>query len=400
MAPDLTGWPSRLYALDASRGLAALVVVLWHWQHFAFAGAALPADFERSSQPLYALLRMFYEGGELTVDYFFALSGFIFFWLYAAALADRTVGAGEFWVQRFSRLYPLHIVSLLMVVALQGLYMSREATAFVYPNNDTWHFLLNLLLASSWGVEKGYSFNGPIWSVSVELLLYAAFFVLAYRGRSQAWLLACISVAAFSLYQKIGYQPVLRGIAMFFLGGVVFHAVVRLARPEAVRGRRWIYGLVLLCWLVVLCRYYVFDVAALVKHRKVGRLLFAWGPYYIMVPLTIAALALIEIRRGVGFARLACVGDITYASYLLHFPMQIVAMLLVSHGLLDPRFYLHPASLLVFYSLLVYLSWQTFRRFERPAQNWIRRRYAAHGNEARGPVRVAALPLTPRANGP
>lgn len=47
---------------------------------------------------------------------------------------------------------------------------------FVYPNNDIKHFLLNLFFASSWSFESGHSFNGPIWSVSVEVLLHALFF--------------------------------------------------------------------------------------------------------------------------------------------------------------------------------------------------------------------------------
>ena len=27
-----------------------------------------------------------------------------------------------------------------------------------------------------WGFEKGYSFNGPVWSVSAEVLIYFIFF--------------------------------------------------------------------------------------------------------------------------------------------------------------------------------------------------------------------------------
>ena len=37
--------------------------------------------------------------------------------------------------------------------------------------------MLNLFFASSWGLERGPSFNGPIWSVSVEVAIYAVFWV-------------------------------------------------------------------------------------------------------------------------------------------------------------------------------------------------------------------------------
>jgi len=56
-------WPKQLYALDVSRGIAALAVVVWHWQHFAYKKGSLSQEFIRESQPLYDLLRLFYEKG-------------------------------------------------------------------------------------------------------------------------------------------------------------------------------------------------------------------------------------------------------------------------------------------------------------------------------------------------
>ena len=50
---DNIKWPKHLYALDVSRGVAALSVVLWHWQHFAYKGNSLSQDFIRENQPLY-----------------------------------------------------------------------------------------------------------------------------------------------------------------------------------------------------------------------------------------------------------------------------------------------------------------------------------------------------------
>ena len=124
-------WPNRFYGLDISRGFASLSVVFWHWQHFAFVGTSLPQDFMRESLPLYEILRLFYEKGRLGVDYFFLLSGFIFFWRYRESIKDKMVSARAFFVKRFSRLYPLHVLTLLIVALLQMLYFSRENTSFV-----------------------------------------------------------------------------------------------------------------------------------------------------------------------------------------------------------------------------------------------------------------------------
>ena len=170
-------WPNRLYVLDVSRGFSALAVVLWHWIHFAYEGTARDPEFDVRVQPFFGVLRIFYERGFLGVEYFFLLSGFIFFWLYRVSIEEDRLSFRNFLVKRLSRLYPLHLLTLAMVVLLQQIYRSISGDFFVYPFNDAYHFVLNLGFASSWGLEKGWSYNAPVWSVSVEILLYILFFV-------------------------------------------------------------------------------------------------------------------------------------------------------------------------------------------------------------------------------
>src|SRR5437867_12012474 len=86
---------SRLAALDALRGVAALAVVFWHWQHFFYHGTRRGA-LEISRQPFYDVFYLFYQKGWMAVDLFFVLSGFIFFWLYSSQIADRRIGAYDF----------------------------------------------------------------------------------------------------------------------------------------------------------------------------------------------------------------------------------------------------------------------------------------------------------------
>ena len=61
-------WPSHLYVLDFSRGIAALSVVLWHWQHFAYIRVEESYKFQKDSQPLYGIFRIFYEAGAMGVQ--------------------------------------------------------------------------------------------------------------------------------------------------------------------------------------------------------------------------------------------------------------------------------------------------------------------------------------------
>ena len=86
----------RLYALDTLRGFAALSVVLWHWQHFFAISGTFEDGWQKSSEPFYVFLKPFYEEGWAAVDLFFALSGFIFFWLYGEAIREGRIGAWRF----------------------------------------------------------------------------------------------------------------------------------------------------------------------------------------------------------------------------------------------------------------------------------------------------------------
>ena len=168
-----TGTHSRIHiARCALRGIAALVVVLFHWQHFFFVGNAPPSEAQAGA---YAhVLRHFgcstrWAGWAWIL--FFSLSGFILLLALFRAHPSATYQRDQIFSSlRFSRLYPLHFMTLLAVAVGQYLYGQYHETSFVYEQNDLRHFLLNLGLVPSVGLEQGLSFNGPVWSVSVEIV--------------------------------------------------------------------------------------------------------------------------------------------------------------------------------------------------------------------------------------
>ena len=365
-------WPNRLYGLDISRGFASLSVVLWHWQHFAFVGTSLPQDFLRENQPLYVILRLFYEKGRLGVDYFFLLSGFIFFWRYREALQKKITSAKEFFVKRFSRLYPLHFVTLLFVAIFQMLYFSREGTSFVYPFNDLYYFFLNLGLISNWGFEAGWSFNAPVWAVSIEVLLYMVFFIMALLG--QGGMVFCLSVVGLSLALfSISSNVLFNGLALFFLGGVAFQLATLISTQyQFVKPPIYIFAIV--GWICVVINFYFFNLRTEILNYGLAGIVFLKGDTYILFALTVCALALLEVDKGCFLQPISWVGDITYSSYLLHFPMQLIFGLAVSYGILDFDFYLHPKYLGMFLMILIPLSYYFYQKFERPMQKVLRHR--------------------------
>jgi len=366
-------WPKHLYAIDVSRGIASLAVVLWHWQHFAYKSSSLSTDFVKDDQPFYGVLQIFYDAGIYGVDYFFLLSGFIFFWLYKDSIKSGYTRAWNFAVHRFSRLYPLHFVTLLIVAILQFFYFFRENVAFVYPSNDLFHFILNVFFASSWGFESGWSFNAPVWSVSIEILLYIIFFIVVFFGQGGVKFSLLVSIASIILFTLTQFM-LFRGLGLFFLGGIVFHFAKWITTtPQLKPLIRATYIMTLAVWSSVIVNYYFFNLSKSVLSLGIlGEVFLSCYPLFFVFPLTILSLVLLEIDYGAFLKSISWIGDITYSSYLLHFPLQLAFGLAVSYDFIGDTFYLNSFYFFLYFGLLISLSYFTFVAFEKPVQKYLR----------------------------
>ncbi len=373
-------FPSRFYSLDVLRGVAALSVVLWHWQSFFPPFNKQGVAFFVERQPMFDYLYIFYQKGYEAVNLFFCLSGFIFFWLYSEPIAKKSLSPGTFAVLRLSRLYPLHFVTLLFVAAGQFVYIKITKTYFVYPVNDTYDFILNLFFASGWGLEKGNSFNAPVWSVSIEVLLYAIFFIFCRRINLT---LKSVLIAIFvghllhSFDDIYGLEDFIAlGVRNFFIGGLIFMAYEKLIKAgDKWKVSLWLPFVTSVAWLATLLiinpNYnFAFDrLPPMIAHKIVSAF-----PSFVLFPMTILSLALIETTRGTFGKRLSLVGDISYASYLLHFPLQLAIAIVIVPLSVNLELFYSPLSMALFFIVLIIGSLVSHRYFEVPMQNFLRRK--------------------------
>jgi peptidoglycan/LPS O-acetylase OafA/YrhL len=96
----------------------------------------------------------------------------------------------------------------------------------------------------------------------------------------------------------------------------------------------------------------------------------------VLFPLTILSLALIETRRGSLGKRLSFLGDVSYSSYLIHFPLQLTVVIVTSQLGINRDLFYSPFFLLIFFFLLLSLSLASHRYFEIPLQQLVRRHFA------------------------
>ena len=345
---------NKLLGLEAIRFVAAFSVLIWHYRHFAFM-ADRSVDLVVNKLPLYGLFGPFYEAGNYGVWVFWCVSGFIFFWKYRDAISDRSFPCWTFFVYRFSRLYPLHLVTLIIVALLQSVYFRQHGYFFVYQNNDIEHFLLQIFMASKWGLEQGDSFNGPIWSISVEVLVYIIFFLMLRFVTRSALLNLVVVLVCVSLDGQV-----FSCLAFFYAGGLA--AIAR----RAIGFTRFCGMIENAAWAAVAILPILVWTSGLQFRHVID-----WVFMPIYIPILLFCLSR-EITLPAPAQRLLeAAGNMTYSSYLAQFPIEVlIAVGFAVSGspvpLYDDWFF----GMFVASTLLI--SYLTYRYFEAPAQAFLR----------------------------
>ena len=296
-APDTP--PERFVVLDAMRGLAAVIVVLYHGTAHTF--------------PM----------GYAAVDLFFVLSGFVL----AHRHGEELSGPGQrlaYARKRVIRLYPLYAVGTLLGMVSAALLVHKLA-------GWNWHLyalalvLSPLFLPTPTNVALGiFPFDGPTWSLFFEGVANAVFAFTGSRPRLTAAItVVSLPLVLFSIQRWFaGGGPTLdefpggfaRVFFSFFAGVGVYRlwaAGYRLPRPVPA----------------------VLIAAAMVALYAVSP---SWESRYNALLVIVAQPLLIWAGASSGPGRLEPVmtwlGAISYALYVVHVPLTILVLCLIGDG--------------------------------------------------------------------
>lgn len=286
----------RYELIDLVRGIAAIAVVLWHYQHFlqTKVGEVLPVA-RLLTQPLSSILWPFYAFGYNAVQLFWVISGFVF----SAVYAGRSRSTREFITARVARLYPLHLVTLVTIAVLQMISVRERGLSEIYGNNDLYHFSLQLFFASNWGLEHGLSFNAPVWSVSVEIVIYMIFWVSHQHLFKLGIIGPALMSALFAVAVSRQLDTKIFACGLFFFAGCLIFVI---HRTVSTRSQVAVAAAMMGLGILLLKPQFGHAVALLVCS----------------IVLTCAAL---DQTISPFIKRVHWVGDSTYSLYLWHIPV-------------------------------------------------------------------------------
>jgi peptidoglycan/LPS O-acetylase OafA/YrhL len=158
------------------------------------------------------------------------------------------------------------------------------------------------------------------------------------------------------------------GMTAFYMGGVAYIAFERARSPQWEAALR-----VLLAALWPFTIYYVWSGGDM-SYSRVWWLRESYA-IYILFPCTVLYFALREARAGAPARSFSWLGEISYSSYLLHFPLMLFIAIVLKRTGIAFTIALSPAALTGFLVLLVLVSLASYRFFERPVQDWLRARW-------------------------
>jgi peptidoglycan/LPS O-acetylase OafA/YrhL len=347
-------------SLTGIRGIAAVWVLLFHLGGTCASlfGFAWLADV-----PIVAT-------GWSGVDMFFVLSGFVLMRAHSTEFIRlSTSSILRFAKVRIARVYPVSAVVLMLIALLAIDHGFVTWYRLQHPGNVTpIAFIKTALLATRWFLPgpRG-EWNQPVWSLSAEILGYAAFPLLAWLLARRSWLaalaVALASLGTLMLYQltahvdldDMGQRPAVIRMACCFIAGAALARACVVAPPRVANSS---------------ARLTVIATALILASCMAPRIA-------VILPFSYAILILAlafrhgPIDRALSAPFVQFLGRISFPLYLLH----VMPLLWLGYRLQSGHVaaVLSIAALLLYVALIIGLAALLHVAVERPSHRWGRR---------------------------
>lgn len=362
-------------ALHGLRGIAALAVLLFHWQQFFPAGAMWLKAHSISDTILDPSIYLGF--GWLGVPLFFVLSGYLLgAQVMQAELTSKFIG--RFWARRFLRIYPA-VWAELLILLLVAVWVQGFVTK---AGMDT--LPLQFLLWINLPPAMATPINLVWWTLPIELCFYLTLPLLGHLSRfigvwglvvmglaiTMSWRIWIFTTADVTNYLKV--LPVLDslpGVFFTFMLGFCLNSAPQNVNPRVRHAVFWGAVVALLClmqWQLGLNDVY----------WRGHWILLVWPP---LVACCITALVFCLERpllgwRWLGSPILIWLGHVSFGIYLWHFQVFRLLSMLLPDAWGTPA--MSALGLLIAMVFTLVMAALSYYLVERPCMQWGAKRFA------------------------
>lgn len=294
----------RFVALDAFRGIAALMVAIYHLK---VVGVISELTIVKNSG--------------LFVEFFFILSGFVITHSYGNRINNYRQFK-DFSVKRFSRIWPLHFFMLILFLpfVMANLILGID----LGQRFSFYSFISSLFLVQSFTMVSD-SWNIPAWSISTEFYTYLIFgllFLVPNIRRKNNISLLIIIFSFVLLFKNYDINnSIFRCLVSFFLGNLAYKYYLNF------RIKPWMEWISLTVIIFTLSYFQ-------------GRMLLFVMPFLFFVNIIVFAHETGAISKILKIKYFQLLGVLSYSIYLTHawFISGIKALSIVSEEVANYKF--------------------------------------------------------------
>ena len=307
----------RIRGLDGLKGIIAIFIAYVY--HYFILFEVDPFQSNTILDKLFYYINV-YTGYSEAV--FFLLSGFLMAYIYETRVEQQTIR--EFFLPRIKKLYPIMILTVLLVFAMENIGRGLLGEFPLHGENGEIQYGWLSLVVSCLGVQTGYfsdgdlhSVNGPAWYISILFLCYLLSLAVIKMVKSEKHRLLCFG-ALFLLGVFIcifyGFDiPLLysccgRGFTGFFLGYLMAKFVNRQKQLKAGWALFLVFEIIVVLYLTE---------TVLVSQRMVLTELFVY-PVTVYLVLKLQPVQVFLDKKIPRF-----LGRISLFMYLLNFPIFV-----------------------------------------------------------------------------
>lgn len=310
-----------------------------------------------------------FKEGFVGVSFFFVLSGFIIAYNYQEKLLAKTTTKRTFWVARIARIYPLHLLTLLIAASIGG-YVQYSDTADWLKHFIASTFLLQPFFPSA---DYFFSFNSPSWSLGCEQLFYFCFpLIIPFLNSKRnlvITLLVCLLLMLTGMFltpeeqiKAYWYVNPITRLPDFLVGVLLFQFY------RALSGRKLSYSKGTLLEAGTIALFLLFYLAAADIPKVYRYSCYYWIPVSLLI--LVFALQKGGISRLLSNRYLFIGGEISYSFYLIHlFIILTYSKMAVLYQW--PMQWM--ISVPIIFCITILLSLLSYYYFEKPANRWVKR---------------------------